>query len=150
MTETHFVTDLDELLPDDKIVRLAGREWKLPGDLPMETFLRLGRLEQESEKDDADEENLLQRMVVILVDLFTMELEDGKPEDLASGKAQLSKVFGRLGVNTLPKVMRELYGVEDTEEDPPVEELDDGKTKTSLPNSETTKTPETKTEDTDS
>lgn len=35
------ITDLDELLSPDKKVKLAGKTYTLPGDLPVELYLRI-------------------------------------------------------------------------------------------------------------
>jgi hypothetical protein len=36
--------DIDELLPDDWAIRLGGQVYPMPGDLPVETVLRLHQL----------------------------------------------------------------------------------------------------------
>jgi hypothetical protein len=141
------VTDLDDLIPDDKQVKLGGKVYTLPGDLPMEVWLKLGKLEQESDKDDADNEKVLGMMVELLVELFTGYSSDGRPEaEVTAEKEALAKLLRKLGVATLPNILKQVYGALGGDEEDPSEaqaELPPGTTKSSQTTSEdsTTTTP---------
>src|SRR5690242_7249738 len=47
------IIDLDAVLGDDKKVRLAGKTYTLPPDIPVELYLKLNR-ESEQERTDAE------------------------------------------------------------------------------------------------
>ena len=61
------ITDLDELLGADKRVRLGGKVWTLPGDLPAELYLQVMRLARE----DASEAEMIEALYDQLLDLFS-------------------------------------------------------------------------------
>jgi hypothetical protein len=61
--------DLDALAPAAKRVRLGGKVYRLPGDMPMPLFLRIQNYEQRAEKGE-DETVMLAELQGELLTLF--------------------------------------------------------------------------------
>jgi hypothetical protein len=61
--------DLDALAPKPKNVKLGGKWWKLPGDMPMGLFMRIQAFEQRVEQGE-DETTLLSELHDELLGLF--------------------------------------------------------------------------------
>jgi hypothetical protein len=87
------IIDLDELASEPKRVRLAGRVYTLPGDLPVELWLRLQRQAQEEGQSDGEALRFLYEQIL---ELF--RFGDPKIKELPLGMAQLitliAKVYG--------------------------------------------------------
>lgn len=113
------IKDLDALVPSDKRVSLGGRVYTVPGDIPMEVFVRVnkaGLLEDENEAGAVEE------MVGALIDLFTWNSK-GKPEETVNRK-EIEAALRRMGVKTISRILRAVYSEEETtvdEPSPPVE-----------------------------
>lgn len=58
MAEPLVDVDLDALAPRPTTIRLAGKVWKLPGDMPMDLYFRLQSFDQQIQAG-ADETGLL-------------------------------------------------------------------------------------------
>lgn len=115
------ITDLDALVPSDKKVLLGGRTYVVPGDIPMEVFVKVnkaGLLEEE------DEVAAIEVMVEALTDLFT-----ARSEGLANYAATREEVFGVLrarGVRTISRMLQAVYSEpapkpQGDDENPPAE-----------------------------
>lgn len=63
------VTDLDVVVPEDRPVRLGGEEYMVPGDIPLEIFLRLNNVGGD-EENEVSESDAAEGMIVVLGDLF--------------------------------------------------------------------------------
>lgn len=61
------IVDLDAIAPKPKKVKLGGKTYTLPGDLPVETVLAIEQAEQAEKDGAAPEVNLLYKH---LLDLF--------------------------------------------------------------------------------
>lgn len=48
------IIDLDAALPEDKQVRISGKVYRLPGDLPVELYLRIQRASKNLGTDGTD------------------------------------------------------------------------------------------------
>lgn len=108
MTDTF--KDLDALVPTDTIVKLGGVKYDLPGDLPLEIYIRINKA-SDLEKDD--EQAALDVMVDAMVDLFTWLYRD-KPEADRIRK-DVSSVLRSRGVRFNTRLIQNIYG-EDIEE----------------------------------
>lgn len=109
--------DLDALVPEDLEVKLGGINYTLPGDLPLEIYLRMNKA---GEMEDEDETAALDLVVGAMSDLFSWRYKD-KPE----GDGISRKVEGVLrsrGVKFNLTLLRELYG--NVSEEEPQEEGD--------------------------
>ena len=77
------IIDLDELLGEPKKVRLGGRVWVLPPDLPVELYLRIVKLNEEG----AGEGDLVEALYEQLLELF--RYKEPKLKELPVGMNQL-------------------------------------------------------------
>lgn len=113
------IKDLDALVPSDKKVSLGGRLYTVPGDIPMEVFVRVNKA---GLLEDEDEAAAIQEMVGALVDLFSWNAI-GKPSE-DDTRASVEKTLRRLGVGTISKMLHAIYSepIEEVEPDavPPV------------------------------
>lgn len=101
--------DLDALVPDEVTARLGGKEYNLPGDLPLDIYLRINRA---GELEDDDEQAALDGVVNAMVDLFSYNYQT-KPEYEAIRK-QIDDVLRKRGVRFNTRLLQAIYG-EDTE-----------------------------------
>lgn len=107
MTDTS-ITDLDTLVPADKKVLLKGRTYVLPGDMPLEIYLRVNRASQMQDAG-ADAEELLRDMVAALVDLFCWTL----PKDDGESREHIKGVLMGLGLRTVTQLLGRIYPVDE-------------------------------------
>lgn len=90
------IIDLDAALPPDKQVKLAGTVYKLPGDLPVELYLRVQRAAQAIGTPEAGEE-VVEEMVDILERLFRTRYPEWQlPSDV--GLARLITAINQIYV----------------------------------------------------
>jgi hypothetical protein len=87
--------DLDALAPAAKRVKLDGKVWKLPGDMPLSLFLHLQAYEQRIEAG-VDETVLLEEMAGNLLELLQVH------------QPQL-KALPKIGLQTLVKALPAVY-----------------------------------------
>jgi hypothetical protein len=95
------IVDLDALVPTDKKVLLGGRQYVVPGDIPMEVFVKVNKAGM---LEDADESAAIEVMVDALTDLFTV-----KSEGLPNYEVLRDEVFGILrqrGVRTISRMLQ--------------------------------------------
>lgn len=105
------VTDLDILVPEAKTVKLGGTEYVLPGDLPMEIFLRLNAASEDQEGNDNSQAVI--RLLDAIGDLFAWDA----PEDLKAERAEKIKgIFKGHGVKFLMEAIQNIYKPEDDDE----------------------------------
>lgn len=97
--------DLDALAPLPKRVKLSGRVYKLPGDMPMPLFLRIQNYEQRIEKGESEGLLLgeLQDELLSLFQVYTPAL----------------KVLPEIGVLTLLQSLGAIYSGGAVGEAPP-------------------------------
>ena len=98
MTTTRII-DLDALVPDPRQVKLGGVVYELPGDMPLEIFLRVNKAAQ-AEADDG--EGAMVSMIGALVDLFGWE-------NAAVDKDAISSVINRRGVRAVMSMLQDIY-----------------------------------------
>lgn len=60
------IIDLDVLLPEDKHVRMGGKVYILPGDLPVELYLKVQEATRVSGEVDTSVEDLRAAMIELL------------------------------------------------------------------------------------
>lgn len=114
--------DLDALVPTDKTVKLGGIEYTLPGDLPLEIYLRMNKA---SSLEDDDDQAALDELVGASVALFTHTVSS---EQEGNERAEIvEKVLRARGVKFLFEMVSNIYkedvrtppGEEDEESAPP-------------------------------
>jgi len=66
---------LDALAPEPKTVRLAGRTWLLPADIPLSTVVRITRFAAAGEAE-VDDTRLPGELVDLLLELFRVHQPD--------------------------------------------------------------------------
>lgn len=114
------ITDLDALVPTDKRVTLGGRVYLIPGDIPMEVFVRINKAGLMESEDEAA---AIEEMVGALVDLFSW-MTIGKPNEDAV-REEANTALRRLGVGTISKLLNAIYSEptppEGDDSNPPVE-----------------------------
>lgn len=98
------ITDLDALVPSDKTVKFGGREYTVPGDMPLETYLRVQKVNQLQEAN-ADQEVILNEMVSAVRDLLCWNIPDHITDVPASVDAQIR----RLGLGTVVNLLGTIY-----------------------------------------
>lgn len=91
------IIELDDALPPDKKVRLAGKVYTLPGDIPTPLFLRIQRATQNIAGDEG-----IENLSEAIVDLF--RTRDASIVELPLGLAQMVTLFSTV------------YGAPDEEE----------------------------------
>lgn len=82
MAEQLVDVDLDALAPSPKKMRLGGKVWKLPGDMPMELYFRLQSFDEQI-KAGADETGLLASLRDELLEL--MQVHQPTLKELPAG-----------------------------------------------------------------
>ncbi len=97
--------DLDALVPDDLAVKLGGVTYTLPGDLPLEIYIRINKA---SDQEDEDEQAALDGVVSAMVDLFSW-LYQGKPEE-ARIREEVGKTLKSRGVRFNTTLLQNIYG----------------------------------------
>lgn len=124
--DVNVVEDLDKFVPQDRKVRLFGEEYLIPGDVPMEAYLRVqnattwtredARLADLGELPDNRQEGARgPALVDAIADLFVCRLpEAARPE----AKAALEKKLMGLGMRTLAGFLSQVYQRSDDESAP--------------------------------
>lgn len=102
MTDTY--KDLDALVPTDKQVKLGGITYDVPGDIPLEIFVRVSKA---SELEDDDEVAAMDEMVAALTDLFAFKSKD-RPEE-SSVRETVTRVLRGRGVQFITQLLRNVY-----------------------------------------
>lgn len=85
------VTDLDAMLPSDKPIKLGGKTYLIPGDMPLVTFLRVNEVNDLQGQEDVSSVTVLGRMVDALVDLIAWHLPEGDADARATIRDDLQK-----------------------------------------------------------
>lgn len=86
------IIDLDELVPESVEVKMAGKVYRLPGDIPVPDYLRIAKLWdslQEEPEEDGDDPRLKQLYDVVL-ELF--QREDPKLKEIPVGPKRLGLI----------------------------------------------------------
>ena len=102
MSDTYV--DLDALVPSDKEVRLGGQTYSLPGDLPLEIFVKVNKA---SELEEDDEAAALNEMLAAMAELFAWKYKD-KPE-YDSVKSRAIKVLEGRGIRFNTRLLENIY-----------------------------------------
>lgn len=105
MTPSDNYKDLDALVPDEVTVKLGGVEYVLPGDLPLEVYLRVNKA---SELEDEDEQAAIAGVLRAMTDLFSWNYR-GKPE-YDSIRAKVEGVLSTRGVRFNTTLLQNIYG----------------------------------------
>ena len=84
------IIDLDKLVGDDKLVTLAGQQYRLPPDMPVELYLRINRYANEDLSDPQMVESLYQEV------LGLFRYGDPDIESLPLSMSQLVQAIGRI------------------------------------------------------
>lgn len=101
------ITDLDVLVPPARKVLLKGKTYTLPGDMPLETYLKVNLL-GDRQSDGVQVSDLVTEMVSALVDLFTRE-----PQTPAPDVEELRRIFLGLGFETVTQFLGKIYPIDD-------------------------------------
>lgn len=110
MSDNNF-KDLDALVPDELRVRLGGIDYILPGDLPLEVYLRVNKA---GELEDQDEEAAIRGVLNAMVDLFSWNYQ-GK-EEYDRIRSEVSGILGQRGVRFNTTLLNNLYSEEAKDE----------------------------------
>lgn len=111
MTSSNY-KDLDALVPDEVTVKLGGTEYILPGDLPLEVYLRVNKA---SELEEEDEQAALNGVVSAMVDLFAYNYKS-KPEYEAI-RTKVENTLRNRGVRFNTRLLQNIYGEDIAPED---------------------------------
>lgn len=84
------IIDLDEVVGDDKRVRLGGKVYVLPPDLPVSLFLWINKVNQ----DGSTEVEMVERLYDEIVALF--RYKDPKLKELPLSMPQLVSALGKI------------------------------------------------------
>jgi|SRR6185312_6118341 len=107
------VIDLDVVVPELKKVRLGGKTYKVPGDMPMEIFLRLNRAENIKDEDGSpDNVAQLEALIEVITDLLVWELDDDDT-DTEPTRQRVADVVKSRGIRFTFELMRSIYKPED-------------------------------------
>lgn len=105
------IIDLDALTPEDTIVKFAGQQYRVPGDMPMVTYLQMQKAAQ-MQREDASEEDVLGCMIGAVVDLLCWYAPDHDTEI----RVRVEREVRRRGLNTLTNFVGTIYEDEDDDE----------------------------------
>lgn len=88
------IIDLDEILGDPKRVRLAGKVYTLPADVPVELFLQVNKL---SQQEDRAESEIVEQMYEDLLGLFRVHQPTLKALPISLGQllVAFSTIYGK-------------------------------------------------------
>ena len=91
------ITNLDSLHGNDRTMTLKGREWVLPGDMPVRTVLRLIDLQQKMQENPSDLDIWEQQLEIVYKALKVRqpELTQEELEDFLTAK-QMGGLIGLL------------------------------------------------------
>jgi hypothetical protein len=112
-------------------VKLGGVVYELPGDLPMEIFLKLNKASEIEE--EGDELKALEEMVNTLTDLFVWKQRGTASE--TEIRENVSKILGNRGVKFVTQLLKNIY-----DDEPEVEVVEDAEGKSETPGTTTTNT----------
>lgn len=107
--------DLDVLVPEDREVTFGGAKYILPGDLPLEIFLRLNNLGDEDESDG----EAATTMIAIIGDLFAWEAPEAAKEAISQ---KVSGVVRGRGVKNMLTMVENIYKDEEEDVEPEADE----------------------------
>jgi hypothetical protein len=81
MAEPLVDVDLDALAPQPKWAKLDGKRYRVPGDMPLELFMRIQAFEQRAEKGEAEVELLaeLANELLELLQVYTPTMKKLPP-----------------------------------------------------------------------
>ena len=102
------ITNLDLFNNDDQVIVLDGKEWSLPGEIPVDYVLSLIEFQQKIEENPSDLE-LFDRMYGVLIELFNKRHPDLQLKQLK--RMITSRQTGVLIAN----LMRSIGGEAETE-----------------------------------
>lgn len=84
------IVDLDDLLPDGWIARIQGQDFPIPGDLPMDLWIRIQRANEAVRQltaEDSDEDSIaaMRRLYDLVIQVIRIEtpaavLEEPEPD----------------------------------------------------------------------
>lgn len=115
MPPSENITDLDVLVPSPKRVRLGGVVYRLPGDMPLETFLRINALAS-AEGEGRSLESAVEDTIDAIIDLFTREALPEANVDRAKLRSDLTA----RGFDFVMSLMNHVYpAAADDEVEPP-------------------------------
>lgn len=109
--------DLDALVPEDVQVKLGGVQYTLPGDLPLEIYVRVNKA---SELEADDEEAAVDQVVSAMVDLFAW-LYQSKPEE-SRIREEVRKTLRGRGIRFNTRLLQNIYGASVEQAEVAVEE----------------------------
>lgn len=115
--------DLDAMLPASKTAKLGGFTYRLPGDMPLVTFLTVNQVNSMQEDGEQDSVAVLNKMVDALVDLFAWHL----PEDDADSRERIRGELKRRGMEFIASLLSTLYPADAEDagvKDPDAEDAD--------------------------
>lgn len=101
------VKDLDALVPEPKRAKLGGVEYNLPGDLPMEIFLRINKAGEHESESEAE---ALEMVISAMSDLFAWETPDSEKDTVRN---RVSTVLKGRGVEFCLKLTQAIYAREE-------------------------------------
>lgn len=86
------IIDLDDILGEDKLVKLQGETYRLPPDLPVELYLKIQRLASQ----DASETEMIEALYEDVLTLFRHKKPDLKelPLSLAQLVTAIPTIYG--------------------------------------------------------
>lgn len=86
------IIDLDEILPDDKRVKLQGTIYTLPPEIPVELFLRINKMSD----DGVAEDQQVGRLYEEILELFRYKQPDLEKLPLGLGQLMgaISQIYG--------------------------------------------------------
>ena len=106
--------DLDALVPTDKQVLLGGKMYKLPGDIPLEIFVRVNKA---GTLEDEDEAAAMDELIGALTDLFSIMARGGT--DYEEMRQNIEATLRIRGIKFLTTLLQEIYDEPTEEEDQP-------------------------------
>lgn len=97
------VIDLDALVPAGKRIRLGGREYPIPGDMPLEVYLKIAHA---STKEHDNEHEALLELVDAVVSLLAWDSPEVSREAV---RGEVEPAIRRLGIRTITNLMNVVY-----------------------------------------
>jgi hypothetical protein len=99
-----FDVDLDALVAATKRVKLGGKVYDVPGDIPMDVYIKVNLAGQK--EIDGAEEDALKLLIDALVDLVSWNAPDAYRQNV---RDEVGEAVRRFGVGAITSAIRVIY-----------------------------------------
>jgi hypothetical protein len=109
------IIDLDDLVPQDKTVTFAGRRLTVPGDMPMEVFLKVQKVAQMAEAEEPPDDAEVQASSLMRDSLRQVLCWNVKGEGSGQIREEIDAQLDLLGPRAFMQMLTRIYQIEEPE-----------------------------------